>query len=76
LIEIDGIYHNLFQVEGSSSIKVLVIIHFNFTQNEFTYKVGGVSKSINTIVDFNNPPKSLIFIMLSLPTLKTLMIEL
>jgi hypothetical protein len=69
-------YHNLFQVESSSSIKVFSDYSFNFTQNEFTYKVGGVSKSINTIVDFNNPLKSLIFIMLSLPTLKTLMIEL
>jgi hypothetical protein len=32
-----------------------VIIHLTL-QNEFTYKVGG-GKSINTIVDFNNPPK-------------------
>jgi hypothetical protein len=46
----------------ASSIKVLSDYSFNFTQNEFTYKVGGISKSINTIVDFNNPPKeSLIF---------------
>ncbi len=56
LIEIDGIYHNLVQV-GTSSIQVFSDYSFTFNQNDFSYKVGGISKTISTVVDFNNPPK-------------------
>jgi hypothetical protein len=57
LIEIDGIYHNLTQVGTSSVIKLISDYSFNFSQNEFSYTVAGVSKTINTIVDFDNSPK-------------------
>lgn len=56
LIEIDGVYHNLIQT-GTSSINILSDYSFIFNQNDYLYKVGGVSKTISTVVDFNNPPK-------------------
>jgi len=56
LIEIDGILHNL--IKDGISTKIYSDYSFDFTNvNEFTYKVAGVSKQVNTIVDFNNPPK-------------------
>lgn len=55
LINIDGIYHNLV-LSGTSSIKVNSDYSFQFNENSYIYKVNGVEKTINTIVDFNNPP--------------------
>ena len=55
LINIDGLYHNLIQ-SGTNSISVNSDYSFQFNENSYTYKVNGVEKTINTIVDFNNPP--------------------
>ncbi len=54
LINIDGVYHNL--IGGTNSISVNSDYSFQFSENSYTYKVNGVEKTINTIVDFNNPP--------------------
>ena len=54
LINIDGIYHNLIGV--TNSISVNSDYSFQFNENSYTYKVNGVEKTINTIVDFNNAP--------------------
>lgn len=54
LINIDGIYHNL--ISNNNSIIVNSDYSFQFNENSYTYKVNGVEKTINTIVDFNNPP--------------------
>jgi len=55
LINIDGVYHNLIN-SGTNSISVNSDYSFQFNENSYTYKVNGVEKTINTIVDFNNPP--------------------
>jgi len=56
LIEIDGILHNL--IKDGLSTKIYSDYSFDFSNvNSFTYKVAGVSKQIDTIVDFNNSPK-------------------
>ena len=55
LINIDGIYHNLIS-SGTNSISVNSDYSFQFNENSYTYKVNGVEKTVNTIVDFNNPP--------------------
>lgn len=54
LINIDGVYHNL--IGGTNSISVNSDYSFQFSENSYTYKVNGVEKTVNTIVDFNNPP--------------------
>lgn len=56
LIEIDGIYHNLYLDEGS--IKVSSDYSFGFKFNEYSYKVAGTEKKISLTVDFDNEPKS------------------
>ena len=56
LIEIDGVYHNLY-LDGSS-IKVSSDYSFNFNFNEYSYKVGGVDKKISLSVDLQNEPKT------------------
>jgi hypothetical protein len=55
LINIDGVYHNLIN-SGTNSISVNSDYSFQFNENSYTYKVNGVEKTINTIVDFDNPP--------------------
>jgi hypothetical protein len=55
LINIDGLYHSLIQ-SGTNSISVNSDYSFQFNENSYTYKVNNVEKTINTIVDFNNPP--------------------
>lgn len=55
LIEIDGVYHNLLKDNGD--IKLMTDYSFEFGENDFTYKVSGVSKSVSIIVDRNNQPK-------------------
>lgn len=55
LIEIDGIYHNLYLDE--TIIKVSSDYSFNFNFNEYSYKVSGVEKKISLSVDFENEPK-------------------
>jgi hypothetical protein len=55
LIEIEGIYHNLILDNGF--IKLSTDYSFSFNENDFVYKVAGVSTKISTIVDFNNSPK-------------------
>lgn len=55
LINVDGVYHNLV-LSGTNSISVNSDYSFQFYENSYTYKVNGVEKSVNTIVDFNNPP--------------------
>jgi hypothetical protein len=54
LIEIDGIYHNIVLSDGY--LKLSTDYSFDFIKNSFTYKVGGVSKTVTTVVDFNNKP--------------------
>jgi hypothetical protein len=54
LIEIDGVYHNIILLDGY--LKLNTDYSFNFIKNSFTYKVGGDSKTVTTIVDFNNKP--------------------
>lgn len=58
LIEIDGVYHNLVKESGLLVDSALLFsdYSFSFSSNSFTYKVGGVSKTVSTIVDFNNKP--------------------
>jgi len=55
LIEIDGIYHNLIDDEGS--IKIVTDYSFTFNTNDYTYKNAGVETKVNFVVDFDNPPK-------------------
>jgi hypothetical protein len=55
IIEVDGVYHNLISDNGS--IKLFTDYSFEFNENDYKYKVAGVSKTINTVVDSNNPPK-------------------
>jgi len=54
LINIDGVYHNL--IGSTNSIYVNSDYSFQFNENSYTYKVNGIEKTVNTIVDFNNPP--------------------
>ena len=54
LIEINGIYHNIILSDGY--LKLNTDYSFDFIQNSFTYKVGGTSKTVTTVVDFNNKP--------------------
>ena len=56
LIEIDGIYHNLFNDNGN--LKLSTDYSFGFNLNDYTYKVGGVESKISFIVDNENTPKS------------------
>jgi hypothetical protein len=55
LIEIDGVYHNLYY--DGESIKLITDYSFEFQENDYTYKVSGVNKKVNFVVDDNNPPK-------------------
>ena len=55
IIEIDGIYHNLVNIDNS--IMLSTDYSFVFNQNDFIYKVRGESKKVSTVVDFNNEPK-------------------
>lgn len=55
IIEIDGIYHNI--VKDEVGLKLYTDHSFIFNQNDYVYKVGGVSTKVNTYVDFNNMPK-------------------
>lgn len=55
LIEIDGVYHNLFSENGK--IKISTDYSFNFLENDYTYKVAGNEKKVSFRVDSQNPPK-------------------
>ncbi len=55
LIEIDGVYHKLLKQDNT--IKINSDYEFTFSENSYQYKVGSVSKSVSTVVDFINPPK-------------------
>jgi len=55
LIEINGNFHNLIQ--DGNSIKLNTDYSFNFFENKYEYKVGGTTKTIDFITDFNNEPK-------------------
>lgn len=55
LIEIDGIYHNLFL--ENERIKINTDYSFSFFENDYSYKVAGVEKKVSFRVDLNNPPK-------------------
>lgn len=55
IIEIDGIYHNL--VRFDNTIKVNTDYSFDFTENDYTYKVSGNTTKVSFVVDNNNPPK-------------------
>jgi len=56
IIEIDGIYHNLFLENGI--IKINSDYSFSFFENDYSYKVGGVEKKVSFRVDGQNAPKS------------------
>ena len=56
LIEIDGIYHNLVKDEVTGHASLHSDYSFEFLVNNFSYKVAGVSKTVNITVDFNNKP--------------------
>ena len=55
IIEIDGIYHNIILDDGS--LKLITDYSFEFNENDYKYLVAGETKTISTVVDFNNPPK-------------------
>jgi hypothetical protein len=55
LIEINGIYHNLIRFDDT--IKVNSDYSFEFNENDYTYKVAGVSTKVSFVVDSNNTPK-------------------
>lgn len=55
LIEINGVYHNLIRFDGT--IKVNSDYSFEFNENDYTYKVAGVSTKVSFVVDNNNTPK-------------------
>ena len=54
LIEVDGVYHNLF-LDGDS-IRVNSDYSFNFVFGEYSYKVAGVETKKTISVDFNTEP--------------------
>lgn len=55
IIEINGIYHKLNNLSGY--LKIISDYSFDYGVNSYEYKVAGVSTTVNTIVDFDNPPK-------------------
>ena len=55
MIEIDGIFHNLIRFDNT--IKVNSDYSFEFNENDYTYKVAGVSTKVSFVVDSNNTPK-------------------
>lgn len=55
IIEIDGIYHNI--ILDDNSLKLVTDYSFEFNENDYKYKVSGETKTVSTIVDFNNQPK-------------------
>lgn len=55
LIEIDGIYHNLYN--DGQSIKLITDYTFEFNENDYIYRVAGVNNKVSFVVDNNNPPK-------------------
>ena len=69
VIEIDGIYHNL--ISDSGVIKLNTDYSFIFNENDYSYKVAGVSKSVSFIVDYNNPPKKFNIYKLRFSDIKT-----
>lgn len=68
LIEIDGIYHNLYKEDGI--LKLSTDYSFTFNENDYSYRVAGIEKVVSTIVDFSNPPKSFGIYRLSLSDIK------
>ena len=54
MIEIDGVYHNLIRFDNT--IKVNTDYSFEFSENDYTYKVAGVSTKVSFVVDSNNSP--------------------
>jgi hypothetical protein len=55
LIEINGIYHNLYRYD--SKIKMSTDYSFTFNLNDYSYKVAGVETKISTLVNPTDPPK-------------------
>jgi hypothetical protein len=68
IIEINGIYHNLFK-EGEV-IKINTDYSFTFNQNDYSYKVSGIETKVNFKVDFLNPPKKFDIYRLSFTDIK------
>lgn len=68
LIEIDGMYHNLFK-EGDI-IKANTDYAFEFFQTEYTYKVAGVTTKVSFKVDFLTAPKKFNIYRLCLTDIK------
>ncbi len=54
LINIDGIYHNL--IGYTNSVTINSDYSFEFKENSYIYRINGIEKEINTIVNFNNKP--------------------
>lgn len=68
VIEIDGIYHNIISQDNEFILNT--DYSFIFNQNDFTYKVGGISKKIETYVDFDKSPKKFSIFRLNLTDIK------
>ena len=54
LIEVDGVLHNI--IKDDNKFKIYSDYSFIFEENSFSYKVTGIKKTVNNVVDFSNSP--------------------